>query len=167
MAYIALLEEKLRPALVTPFRLPDSWWKFACNIYNSSDALCPTAAHVLGGCRKLRQSDAALVCFTLAIPSELSGPKSPCQRRPLPHPSNERRGPAAQNHRGRGKGKRLLVTSQTVVSTLFAHHVKFFSTTVSTSHCLPQIYSDAKECLNLLSFRLGMENYFFGSLWVL
>ncbi|KAM8887015.1 metaxin-3 isoform 3-T3 [Spinachia spinachia] len=27
-----------------------------------------------------------------------------------------------------------------------------------------KIYSDAKECLNLLSYRLGMENYFFGNL---
>jgi len=28
---------------------------------------------------------------------------------------------------------------------------------------LPQIYSDAKECLNLLSYRLGAANYFFGN----
>lgn len=39
-----------------------------------------------------------------------------------------------------------------------------FSQTVNLSHCLPQIYSDAKECLNLLSYRLGTANYFFGNL---
>ncbi len=39
----------------------------------------------------------------------------------------------------------------------------YFFTAVNLSHCLLQIYSDAKECLNLLSYRLGSSNYFFGN----
>lgn len=107
MAYIALLEEKLRPALVTPplFCLfpGKHWCESTVNVH--SDVLCPVVAHFLGGCRKLRQSDTAMVCVTLPFPSQLSRPLSPCQHRPLPHPSNQRRGAAAQNHWGGGEGK--------------------------------------------------------------
>lgn len=49
-------------------------------------------------------------------------------------------------------------SSVTCLSCCFQHSCKFLSS---------QIYSDAKECLNLLSYRLGSANFFFGNSWVL
>lgn len=96
MAYIALLEEKLRPALVAPPVLccfPDKHYYVLITFI----VLSCVVTHFLGGCRKLLQSDATVVCVTLAIPAQLSRPKSPRQHRPLSHPPYQRRGAVTQN----------------------------------------------------------------------
>lgn len=66
MAYIALIDEKLRPAMVDLLSFL-AWW--CVTLLFRATSLRSTVAHVLGGCRKLHQRDASLVCVTLAFPS--------------------------------------------------------------------------------------------------
>lgn len=66
MAYIALLDEKLRPALVFALSLSSVAWRCLMLLFRAA-SLRFTVAHFLGGCRKLHQRDAALVCVTLAV----------------------------------------------------------------------------------------------------
>lgn len=104
MAYIALIDEKLRPALVFGLLLSSTAGRCLMLLFRAV-FLRSTVAHFLGGRRKLHQRDAALVCVALPFSAQLCRPWSPCQRRLLPHPSDQRRGSTSENHRGGGKGK--------------------------------------------------------------
>lgn len=156
MAYIALLEEKLRPALVEP-PLLWAWPQKLTNFAAFTVTLAShTAAHFLGGCWELCQRDAAVVCLPLAVPAELCGACPTRQHRPLENPADQGRGPATQDLRGGGQGKYR-----------FDPICQLSPQSASLDlHVLLQIYSDAKECLNLLSHRLGSANFFFGNTWV-
>ena len=65
MAYIALIDEKLRPALVFCFPLSS----IALRLLFRAMSLRSTVTRFLGGYRKLHQCDAALVCVTFAFPA--------------------------------------------------------------------------------------------------
>lgn len=96
MAYIALLEEKLRPALVEPSLVCMRQESPLCRFLQwlHSDRISPTAAHFLGGCWKLCQLDAAVVCLPLAVPAELCRACPTRQHCPLPNPPDQGRGAA-------------------------------------------------------------------------
>ncbi|XP_019722542.1 metaxin-3 isoform X1 [Hippocampus comes] len=128
MAYIALLEEKLQPALLHTFwldaenyaNLTRPW--FASHSPFPLNFLVPSRHANSARSRILLTRGEAPLCRITEVEGKVN--------------------------RGGFKTKKKCA----------CHH--HFHTVLS--HC--QLYSDAKECLNLLSYRLGEANYFFGNL---
>lgn len=160
MAYIALLEEKLRPALVTPSLLC-SWQKTNLWLFVIFTVVFRF-----------------LQLHTFWVDAEnYSNLTRPWFASHSPFPLNffvpSRYANIALSRILLTKGEAPLHRVSEVEGKVNAVHwwilCQIFLR-VFYFHCwhptLSQIYSDAKECLNLLSYRLGTENYFFGNSWV-
>lgn len=165
MAYIALLEEKLRPALVTPsflccfttysppWALIYLWWCFYAPQLHTFWVDAENYANLT------RPWFASRSPFPLnfVVPSRLAN--AALSRILLT------KGEAPLHRISEVEGKVNIALSYLSLTCSVGSFV-ICGAKLWMSLCLPQIYSDAKECLNLLSYRLGTANYFFGNSWV-
>lgn len=103
MAYIALLEEKLQPALVSASAALEKIHTSQSHSVDFRQRVF-TAPYILGGRGELCQPDEALVCFPLSIPSQLLCARPPGSCGSVQDPPDQSGSSTAFSHRGGRKG---------------------------------------------------------------